>query len=246
LKESGLSEKEAAVYLAALALGPAPVLRIAKNAGINRATTYSIIDSLITLGLMRIEERGLKRVFIAESPANLRQVMEQKMQRVEQVVPDLMKLYKAGGKASIIHTYDGLSAARNVYEQIMREFRSADFFYFIGGSLGWSKVDVAEQERYFKWRSRIRFEAKLIFQDSERAKLHKTLSGQLNQQVKTFPQEIALESDIIITPRMVAILRLSPPPATLIIEDLEIVHSYKALFTFMWNSIPESTPPTRR
>jgi len=240
LVESGLSEKEAAVYYASLALGPAPVLRIAKNAGINRATTYSVIDSLAERGLMHVEERGLKKVFVAEDPENLRQVMEQKMQKVAAIIPDLTKIYKAQGKVSLIRTHEGINAAKNVYEQIMREFRSSDFFYFIGGGLGWSKVDPQEQERYFKWRSRMRHEVKLIFQDSERAELHKNLSKQLNQAVKVFPKDIALDSDIIITPRMVAILRLSTPPTTLIIEDAEIVHSYTELFKFIWNSISDA------
>ena len=41
-----LSEKEAAVYLAALQLGWVPVQDIAKLSKVNRATTYVMIESL--------------------------------------------------------------------------------------------------------------------------------------------------------------------------------------------------------
>ena len=48
----GLSEKEAAVYLASLELGPAPVQDISHKAKVNRATTYVMIESLMGRGLI--------------------------------------------------------------------------------------------------------------------------------------------------------------------------------------------------
>ncbi len=61
LKKFGLSEKEVDVYLALSTLGGAVVSDIAKKAGINRSTTYVILDSLTAKGLVRvIEESGVK------------------------------------------------------------------------------------------------------------------------------------------------------------------------------------------
>ena len=52
LKELGLAEKEAKVFLASLELGSSAVQEIAKKAEINRATTYVIIEKLMKKGLM--------------------------------------------------------------------------------------------------------------------------------------------------------------------------------------------------
>ena len=52
LKELGFSEKESEVYLAMLELGPAAVQDIAKKAGVNRSTTYVMIESLKRRGLI--------------------------------------------------------------------------------------------------------------------------------------------------------------------------------------------------
>lgn len=46
LQQYGLSEKEAKVYLTTLQLGSAPGSSIARNAGENRATVYTLLKEL--------------------------------------------------------------------------------------------------------------------------------------------------------------------------------------------------------
>jgi sugar-specific transcriptional regulator TrmB len=64
----GLSEKEAAVYLATLELGEDTALNIAEKSQVNRTTTYVILEKLMKLGLASTVERGKKTVFVAEDP----------------------------------------------------------------------------------------------------------------------------------------------------------------------------------
>ena len=78
LQAFGLSENEAAVYLASLTLGPSSALEIARNSSIKRATVYLVIESLQEKGLMHIEYAGLKRKFVAASPEQF----EEKMNRL--------------------------------------------------------------------------------------------------------------------------------------------------------------------
>ena len=54
LQELGLSEKEARVYLALFELGPSVVSGLAKKAGINRSTTYVILETLAKRGLVSV------------------------------------------------------------------------------------------------------------------------------------------------------------------------------------------------
>lgn len=71
LQKLGLSEKEARVYLAGLALGATPVQRIAERADVNRATTYVIIESLKKRGLFSSGKNGKKSLFSANHPHSL-------------------------------------------------------------------------------------------------------------------------------------------------------------------------------
>ncbi|NBS41904.1 hypothetical protein EBS80_04590, partial [bacterium] len=119
----GLSEKEAAVYLASLELGPAPVQDISHKAKVNRATTYVMIESLMGRGLMSSFVRGKKRFYASESPERLRAVLrmqrreiEQKEEELETVFPMLAALYNAEGAKPQIRYLEGVEGVQSVRE----------------------------------------------------------------------------------------------------------------------------------
>lgn len=90
LEKLGLSEKEAKVYLAALELAEDSVQNIAKKAGVNRATTYVILEKLMSLGLVSTYEKNpstalgaRKTVFVAQDPKELVNLLEEERRGIE-------------------------------------------------------------------------------------------------------------------------------------------------------------------
>ena len=53
LKNLGLNDKEANIYLALLQLGKSTATKIAKKSGLKRPTTYVIIEQLIDKGFVQ-------------------------------------------------------------------------------------------------------------------------------------------------------------------------------------------------
>ncbi len=93
LENIGLSEKEAKVYLAALALGPSTAQAIAAKATVNRSNTYVMIESLIKRGLMSSFEKGKKRFFESEKPNKLMAVIDENLndlQKKKRLFADLL------------------------------------------------------------------------------------------------------------------------------------------------------------
>jgi sugar-specific transcriptional regulator TrmB len=62
LLQLGLSEKEAAVYLALLSLGKGTVTSITRKAGINRTTGYDILNALATKGIVSISGKEMGEI----------------------------------------------------------------------------------------------------------------------------------------------------------------------------------------
>ena len=58
LKQLGLSDKEAKVYLAALTLGTAPLVQIARKAGVKLSTTHLTIATLLQRHLLIAVPKG--------------------------------------------------------------------------------------------------------------------------------------------------------------------------------------------
>lgn len=126
LKNLGLSEKEAKVYLAALELGAQPVQEIAKKAGVNRATTYVMIESLTQKGLMSSFEKGKKRYFNAEEPERLfniiksqeREIKEQEAM-IKKIMPDLSAIYAVSEHKPRVRFFEGMEGVQNIQDDIL-------------------------------------------------------------------------------------------------------------------------------
>jgi len=110
----GLSEKEAAVYLAALELGEDTVQHIAEKSKVNRATTYVILEKLMSLGLASSVERGKKTVFVAEDPHELGNLFEAQLREVEerkrllkQSMTQLQAIHNASTDKPIVRFFEG-------------------------------------------------------------------------------------------------------------------------------------------
>ena len=101
LKKYGLSEKEAKIYLTLLEMGKSAVSDIAKKAGINRSTTYVIIEALIEQGLVNTSEENKVKRYTATPPSNLIRTIEETIEKqnellneVNTVLPELETLFK--------------------------------------------------------------------------------------------------------------------------------------------------------
>lgn len=121
LTEFGLSRHEAQVYSALLELGQAPVAQISKLAQLNRTTGYDILERLCIYGLANRTVIGNKRVYIAEPPVRFKQFIEnkkrqadQRLQMIDEVLPDLQSLYKTELKP-VIKFFEGREGIRNIY-----------------------------------------------------------------------------------------------------------------------------------
>ncbi len=113
VEDLGLSQKEARVYMANLALGPATVQQIADRSGIKRVTTYVILESLANLGLVSQTSQGKKTFFNAEDPVSLRRLLDKKDQEIkeqkqnfEDILPELKTLKSLPKEAPGVKFYD--------------------------------------------------------------------------------------------------------------------------------------------
>jgi sugar-specific transcriptional regulator TrmB len=127
LQKLGLSDKEAKVYLSSMELGPTPVQEISKKAGVNRATTYVMIESLIGRGLMSSFEKGKKRFFTAESPEQLVALLhkeeaevKEKTRQMMEILPELKILFAAVEEKPRVKFFEGLEGLRAVQEDILK------------------------------------------------------------------------------------------------------------------------------
>lgn len=94
LKNLGLSEKEAVMYLAMLHTGQATASTIASAAKQNRGTAYNVLEALVTKGFAEKITEGKILCFSAIEPQQLTHVLEQKKKEIEQSTKALQAILK--------------------------------------------------------------------------------------------------------------------------------------------------------
>ena len=109
LKNIGLSDNEAKVYLAMLELGPSSVVDIARKAEINRPTAYVQIEFLKKRGLVSTQTKGKKQLYIAESPEHLGGLLDSQLHEISinketlsGLLPNLLNLYQSAGHRRLL------------------------------------------------------------------------------------------------------------------------------------------------
>ncbi len=136
LKKLGLKDKEAAVYLASLQLGPSPVQRIARKAKVVRATTYVVLEALMKDGLVTKYKEGKKTLFSAEPPRQLMRLVEReqeyindKKDELEALLPELQVLMKSSEDRPTVRYFAGVEGLHAMRQEMVMYTGSDDTWY---------------------------------------------------------------------------------------------------------------------
>lgn len=132
LKNLGLSEKEAQVYLALLQLGPATPYQVSKKSGLKRPTAYVIAEELCEKGLLIHVPGEEKRRYIARTPDAFIEEREVKLQAVKKILPELRSFQKGTTEKASILYFDGAEGVRQAYQYKQKELHGQEIVGFFG------------------------------------------------------------------------------------------------------------------
>ncbi len=153
LIELGLTEKEAAVYLTLLYGGEMTAEKAAKQAKLNRSTTYVQIKELMDMGLVSTFKIEKKTFFAAESPTNLERILEKKMKQVERqrdealtLLPELLRVFSSTGARPVFRMFEGKEGLMSMRNSILNSGEKEVFiaFSFDGMSKVFTKAELMD------------------------------------------------------------------------------------------------------
>ena len=125
-EQTGLTQKQAAIYLALLELGEASMTALTRKAGLKHATTYLIIEELILLGLVSATQKGKRKSYSAVHPRRLLEMARFKEQQVKSVLPELVALHNAPKEKPKIQVFEGLEGMKAVYQEVYQSLNNQE------------------------------------------------------------------------------------------------------------------------
>lgn len=244
LKKLGLTDKEAAVYIGALELGPSPVQQIARKAKVVRATTYVILESLLHKGLISTFKKGKKTLFTAEPPNQLLRLLEKqeeeirhKERDIEKILPALQILMKAGDEKPTIRYFEGREGLNVLRQEIYMYCRSKDTIYNFTpmdhlNAVFPQETDVGNRQRVAK-----AIYSKTIFTTKSSTLLKLLLSkphAALSERLYVPPEYFPVPCGMTIFRDRIAIGTLTGKMGAVIIESEPMTRMMLALFELAW------------
>ena len=138
LKSLDLTDREIAIYLALLELGPASIRDLAAKADVNRGSTYETLKVLVKKGIVNYLPKGKRRIFQAEDPSRLLDLAEEKQQELEatlaslktDIIPALRHL-KPEFATSNVRFYEGDEGVEYVLRDILSSTDKGDKSYSV-------------------------------------------------------------------------------------------------------------------
>ena len=134
LRQLGLSEKEARVYLALLQLGRSTAYSVAVLAGIKRPTTYLILDDLTKSGFAVAIPSSVKKLYEAKPPEEVFATAKERMKLAESALPNIQSLTrKKQGKTQTLF-FEGLGGLEQALKYRMHDLSGQEAIGFYAAS----------------------------------------------------------------------------------------------------------------
>ena len=240
ITELGLSEKEAAVYIALLSGGEMTADDVSKESHLNRSTTYVQLKSLMSMGLVSTYKLGKKTFFAAESPRNLERILNKKIEKIEQqrteiksLVPDLIRLFGSATDRPTVRIFEGKEGLTSMRNEMLEEKPELMRMITSIGQLG--KIFSPEELRIFtQKRKQLGIKDKIIYFLDESKESYQPYD---HQQLKRVTQkQLPFGSDLYIYNDSVSFASTDSAIVGVSISNKDIAKTCTALFEGVWNS----------
>jgi len=241
LLQFNLTEKEILTYLTLLEQGNLSVLDISRNTGVNRVTIYSAIDKLKRKGLITESRKGKRKLFVAEDPASLAGILQEKKERIieeenilqNSILPMLKAININEEKRPQIKFFEGADGINRIFDEYILKYQEA----FDCGSYD-TAIKAISKKFEIKYFSQIKKRKILFRMLLEDTSLNREFAeiGKGVVHVKFLPEGIKSSADIVVFGPNVALISYDRLTATLV-EDQSIASSILMYLNFMWDRL---------
>lgn len=255
LTDIGLSDSEAAMYIALLRHGQQATTFLSQKIGVNRGLGYVVLHSLLQKGLVTKMSRGKVQYFSPLPPEHLVEYLEHqkkeiegKQERVQTMLSQLVAITNPLMTKPKMRFFDGIEGARAVLESILtskdktlRAYLSlADAINFVGSDFFHTFASRLTKEGFALHAIRTHEKDKQALALDPRLK-RLGPSKKERRQIRYAPENLAFPMTMFLSDDKLVLLSSKEENFALLIESREYLEMQKKLFELVWNSLERTT-----
>ena len=244
LKEIGLTESEANLYITSLTLGPTTIASLAEHLAIPRPNVYKVIAGLEAHGLAKFSERTrYARTFMVEPPTTVLEKLRQKRTTIGELdqtlvgtMPDLLAMYHQGETPTKIKVLTGKDQWIKVFFQVLEEAKGT--IQFFGSADAFIKLISWEVEKeWIKERTEKGIHINVLLTPGKDAvSLHDEDEFEMRT-TRYFHGTIPFVTGFMLYANKMIIWQ-PEAPLVVLVEDEYIITMQRSIFEALWVSSP--------
>jgi sugar-specific transcriptional regulator TrmB len=224
LQEAGLTGNEAKVYLELLRGGELSANQLAKNIGMDRTLTYTVLNHLIEKGQISYIVKGNKKMFSCSNPENLLNVIKAKEVLISDLIIELKKIKARKEEETEINVYEGKEGIRAFINLALKEKEFCAF-----GSTGRAFYALYEMPAIAKQVEKSNTKVRIIGNEK-----YKGTEPFAFKKFQYKYLDIESEATTSVFGNYISIHLIKGKPIIIILKNKDIANSYRNYFNYMW------------
>lgn len=249
LKEYGLDEKEAKIYVYLLGHSDSLVYQVAKETKIPRTTVYACLENLKDKGFASIFKKNNIAYWNAENPKKLISAAEQKSKLIKEILPNLESLFNKNDSNPNVKLYTGKENMKDVI------FKMYDYLKIHGVHEIYtiSHPELLDNfpkllPEFIKAREKLNIRTKLIAHHVAKSDTPETYKTNAMRETRFLPEGFHFNCTMMIGGGgdMAAFLSFKDNvPYSVTIESPTIVNMFRQVFLFAWEMAERGNEDTQ-
>jgi len=237
LKGIGFSSNEAAVYLAALELGPSSIWDISLKCGLQRSTCYSILEELTLKGSCAKTNDGRRALYTVTSPKRLMLAARTRYERFERSISQLDAVASQSTQKPIVRFYEGPEGVREVFLSCL-DGSSTEPILFMGNDEIANTYYPEVLEEYAILRQKLHIPIRVIFEDLPFNRKNYPTDSKKLRECRFYPAEkfhLSIETQIV-GDKVAYISHHPQHPFAYVIENTAFASCERQKFELLWEA----------
>jgi len=231
LERLGFTINESKVYLMLIKLGPSFAGRIAKEAQLDRSSTYNALKSLIQRGIISTVFENKRTIYVPEDPKKIIDYFKEKQEVAKNIIPTLKQQFEFKKPKSTVKMFRGFKGVKSIFQNIIDTCDEKSTYYVMGSEGYFSQNMPYYLPVFRKRKEEKKIKSKLLVREGRKKKTRSKFS-----EYKTIPSDVASPATINIYEGKVAIFIWDDPPQAILIENNKVSKTFENYFKFMWKN----------
>ena len=232
LEDIGLTNAEIKVYLSLLELGTATAGPIIEKSCLQSSVVHMTLNKLIEKGFVSFVKEGKRNYYQASNPKNIVDFIDEKKERFEKILPQLLAKQKTAKQRPEIVTYRGIKGVKELLHELLEA--GGKEHHTFGSTKESLVMGDAWWIAYHKKRAAKGIEAKLLFNES--LKHWAAEKKYPRSEIRYSGEGFEPLTETIIRNEKVGIIIWTEKPIGILIHHKVVADSYEKFFRVLWKA----------